>query len=74
MSNLTRNVDRLTEKMERLEEYTYENNKVINSILHRLDDHAEKFDKTLDEMIADRKLRDAQFEFTLKKFEKLESR
>lgn len=76
MSNLIRNVDRLTEKMDRLESYTQENNKVVNSILHKLDDHAEmfekhdqNFDRILEEMSADRKLRDAQFEFILKKFD-----
>lgn len=90
MANLTRNVDRLEEKMERLEEYTWENNKVVNSILHKLDDHAEQFERNdqrfqksdkrfevqekmlegiLNEMSEDRKLRDAQFEFLLKRTE-----
>ncbi|MEQ8554318.1 MAG: hypothetical protein RIC53_16795 [Cyclobacteriaceae bacterium] len=71
----TKNIDCLTEKMDRLEAYTQENNKVVNSILHKLDDHAEmfekhdqNFDRILEEMGADRKLRDAQFELILKKF------
>lgn len=81
LSNVMMAVDKLTADMQELREYTRENNKVVNAILHKLDDHAEQFQKNderfakhdqmfgriLEEMSADRKLRDAQFEFLLKK-------
>ncbi len=80
MANLTRNVDRLSADMEEFKNYAYENNKVVNSILHKLDDHAEQFDKVLERLESrdeqfreEQQLRDAQFEFIMKRFEKLDS-
>ncbi|MFY0599407.1 MAG: hypothetical protein JXR03_07025 [Cyclobacteriaceae bacterium] len=77
VSNTLRAVDKLTADMQDLREYTIENNKVVNSILHKLDEHSEQFEKNdkrldriLSEMDADRKLRDAQFNFLLQKVEK----
>lgn len=116
MSNLTRNVDKLSADMSELRQYVLDNNQVVNSILRKLDDHSEMFErndehfkkmdkrfeknevrfkkmderfeknderfrkmderfekheqilsKMMDEMTAERKLRDAQFEYLLKR-------
>jgi len=80
MANLTRNVDRLSSDMEEFKKYAFENTKVVNSILHKLDDHSEQFEKILERMESrdeqfrsEQKLRDAQFEFIMKRFDKLDS-
>jgi len=45
MSNTLKAVDKLTADMQELREYTRENNKIVNSILHRLEENDERFEK-----------------------------
>lgn len=80
LSNTLKAVDKLHADVETFKDYAVENNKVVNSMLRKLDDHAEQFDKVneklegiLEEIAADRKLRDAQFTLIIRRFEYLES-
>lgn len=102
LSNTLKAVDKLHADVEAFKDYAIENNKVVNSMLRKLDDHAEQFEKMnirmegmmsklddhgeqfdkvnvklegiLEEIVADRKLRDAQFDLIMRKFEYLESK
>ncbi len=87
LSNTLNAVDKLHADVETFKDYAVENNKVVNSMLRKLDDHSEQFEKVhqeigningklggiLGELAADRKLRDAQFDLIMRKFEHLES-
>ncbi|MEQ8237714.1 MAG: hypothetical protein RIA69_00810 [Cyclobacteriaceae bacterium] len=63
MSNTLKAVDKLTADMQELREYTRENNKVVNSILHRLEENDERFEKV-----------DKRFEKVDRRFEKIDKR
>jgi chromosome segregation ATPase len=45
MANTLRTVDHLGAEMLVLKDYAFENTKKVNEIMHKLDDHAENFDK-----------------------------
>ena len=45
LSNTLKGIDKLTEDVPVFREYAIENNKVVNGILRKLDDHAERMDK-----------------------------
>ncbi len=83
LSNTLRAIDKFHADMEVFRDYTTENNKVVNSILHKLDEHSESFGKMTDEikalrqdnrvmmqeMTKERELREAQFAFLVKRIE-----
>ncbi|MEQ9426593.1 MAG: hypothetical protein RJQ09_19375 [Cyclobacteriaceae bacterium] len=63
VANTTRNVDRLTAEMAEFRNYCYENNKVVNDLLRKMDDREEEI----------KKLRE-DFESTNKRLEKTDLR
>jgi hypothetical protein len=76
LSNTLRAIDKFHADMEIFRDYTIENNKVVKSILLKLDDFSEKFDRMqednkliMQEMAKERELREAQFAFLVKRLE-----
>ena len=55
MANTLRNVDKLTADMQVFREYAFDNTKIVNEVLRKLDDHSEQINKTLSELATDRK-------------------
>ena len=73
LSNTLRAVDSLHADVATFKEYAVENNKLVNGILHRMDETQDTIKLLVNEMIAERKQRNLEIDTINRRLDRLEN-